>query len=73
VDPQVIQYNQNSSALAFVLQSDKEVLEVVRVVVLLEDLIVNEASLLTDSSFQTNAWALMVDHSQLHPWSNPTL
>ena len=73
MDPQVIQYNQNSSALAFVLQSDQEVLEVVRVVVLFKDLIVNEASLLTDGSYHAYARALMVDHSQLHPWSNPTL
>jgi hypothetical protein len=73
VDPQVIKNDKNSSTFAFALKFDQEVLEVVRVVVLLKDLIMNKASLLTDSSYQTNAWALMVDHSKLHSWSNPTL
>ena len=73
MDSQVIQNDENSFPLTFSLQSNQEVLEVVRVVVLLKDLKVNEASLLTDGSYHAYARPLMVDHSQLHSRSHPTL
>ena len=71
VDPQVVVHDYDSLALALLLEADQEVLEVVRVVVLIDDMIVDQPLLLADGADDGDRVPTVIHHLKLNSRADP--